>query len=65
MIAGIPYLKYHLNFFLNRILVVKVVSIYLKSSTLSSNSYNLYTVTSSCIVISRHDQVLSVTIIYF
>ena len=66
MIASITWLQSALNFFLNRILICKDCSqicelFYHFKRTIIS----LYTVTSSCILTSRHDNVLSFISVHF
>ena len=66
LIASILYLQSALNFFLNRILICE--GCFLISELFhpfKGSIINLYSVTSSCILISRHDHVLSLTCIYF
>ena len=59
MIARIPWLQYALNFSLNRILVRWSCSqIYELFHPVKGTILSLHTVTSSCILISRHDHVL-------
>jgi len=66
MIASIPWLQSALNFFLNRILISYSCSqIFELFHLFKGTIINLYIVTPPCILISRHDHVLSIIRIYF
>jgi len=66
MIASIPWRLPALNLFLNGILTRRGFSqIFELFHPYKGAIINLYIVTSSCILISRHDHVLSFLSIYF
>jgi hypothetical protein len=66
MIASISLLQSALNFFLNRILICWSCSLTFEHfHTCKWNIIVLYTVTSSCILISRHENVPSFISVYF
>jgi hypothetical protein len=66
MKASIPWIQSVLNFFLNRILIYEGFSqIFELFHPFKETIISLHTVTSSCVLISRHDHILSFFSIYF